>query len=154
MTLLSNVRLKVEDFFKFSVLLRMSKLYLNEPKMWQKIVHWITSSKLRTCCVNKLFWISKQTKKNNFWAWNFHVLNWWFNKQSVVIDTYLPERTLKKIRVKSSSIYLRLLYSYWRLFSISIQIQNKKVKDYSWVVTQINSVIGHINVILVSSMRN
>ena len=22
---------------------------------------------------------------NMFWAWNFHVLNWWFNEQSVVI---------------------------------------------------------------------
>ena len=38
---------------------------------------------VRTCCVHKLFWMSKQ--KNNlctkhvlrvFWAWNFHVLNW------------------------------------------------------------------------------
>ena len=46
--------------------------------------------KLRTCCVHKLFWISKQKQKticvhNMFWAWNFHVLNWWFNGQSVVI---------------------------------------------------------------------
>ena len=43
-----------------------------------KIVHWITisvheNSKLRTCCVRKLFWISKLKQKNNlctymFWA--------------------------------------------------------------------------------------
>ena len=25
---------------------------------------------------------------NMFWAWNFHVLNWWFKEQSVVICTY------------------------------------------------------------------
>ena len=45
---------------------------------------------LRTCCVQNLFWISKQKNTicvhNMFWAWNFHVLNWWFNGQSVVIE--------------------------------------------------------------------
>ena len=44
----------------------------------------------RTCCVHKLFWMSKQKQKticahNMFWAWNFHVLNWQFNEQSFVI---------------------------------------------------------------------
>ena len=51
----------------------------------------IENSKLRICCVHKLFWMSKQKQKkticvhNMFWAWNFHVLNWWFKEQSVVI---------------------------------------------------------------------
>ena len=43
--------------------------------MWQQIVHWITSSvhenyKLRTCCFQKLFWMSKQKTicvHNMFW---------------------------------------------------------------------------------------
>ena len=35
----------------------------------------------RTCCVQKLFWMSKQKQKticvhNMFWACSFHVLNW------------------------------------------------------------------------------
>ena len=39
-----------------------------KPTIWQKIVHWFTSSvhenyKLRTCCVHKLFWMSKQKQK-------------------------------------------------------------------------------------------
>ena len=34
--------------------------------------------KFSTCCVHKLFWMSKQKiicAHNMFWAWNFHVLN-------------------------------------------------------------------------------
>ena len=61
------------------------KLFIESPVQY---IH--ENSKIRTCCVHKLFWISKQKQKticvhNMFWAWNFHVLIWWFKEQSVVI---------------------------------------------------------------------
>ena len=43
---------------------------------------------LRTCCVHKLFFVLTFRTiyvHNMFWAWNFHVLNSWYNEQSVVI---------------------------------------------------------------------
>ena len=46
------------------------------------------NSKVRTCWVHKLFWMSKQKPicvHNMFWAWNYHVLNWWFNEQTFLI---------------------------------------------------------------------
>ena len=43
----------------------------------------------RTCCVQKLFWMSETVSVHNMFspgrAWNFHVLNLQFNEQSVVI---------------------------------------------------------------------
>ena len=63
----------------------LSEAFILTSTLWQKIVHWLTSSvhenyKLRTCCVNKLFWMSKQKQTlyvhNMFWACNFLLLNW------------------------------------------------------------------------------
>ena len=64
----------------------------NPQCIWQKIVHWLTSSvhensKLRTCYVHKLFFFVLTFRTihvhNMLWVCNFHVLNWYFN--SVVI---------------------------------------------------------------------
>ena len=46
--------------------------------------------KLRKCCVQKLFFAFYLIFRtiyvhNMFWAWNFHLLNLWFNDQSFVI---------------------------------------------------------------------
>ena len=81
------------------------------------------NSKLRTCCVHKLFWMSRQKTifvHNMFWACNFHVLNSQLNEQYVVTLqwmwycslNYALHCGLVDAKIKASDIDLPVRMSY------------------------------------------